>query len=304
MSRRKSSFHQQSKTGGIHSQEGLRLFNHYKNIATNLYRWENLPQHIESRHIEEALFNKGQVFFGHIEDERYGIGGFIALPCSSSGLVNIYGDPTKYQVTGYHFSKIVNADDGVRIMNNDSATPTCLHVAHYVDRMAQLDSIIQQNLKQQRYPFVIGATRSNEFTMKNIMRDIENGEAAIFVDKTLTEEGKLGIQALQTNAPYLVDKLVQYRNELEKELLTFLGLNSTIHKKERLLVDETNANNSQVELNLDLGYKTRELACQLINEKYGLDIKVYKTLNVIETTVNSTLETNPYSEGGYIRNVE
>lgn len=305
MSRKKSNFHQQAKVGGgIQRNEGVRLFNHYKNIATNLYRWEGLPHGIESRHIEEALFNKGQVFFADVNDDVLGFSGFIALPCSSAGALNFYGDPTKFQVMGHRFSKTLNADEGVRILNNDSATPTIYHITHYVDRMEQIDSIIQQNLKQQRYPYIIGATRNNEFTMKNIMRDIENGEEAIFVDKTLTEEGKLGIQALQTNTPYLVDKLMVYRNELEKELLTFLGLNSTIQKKERLLVDETNANNSQIEMNLDLGYKQRELACELINEKFGLDVKVYKTLNIIEKTLETTLETNPYQEGGYCQDVE
>lgn len=290
MSRKKSNFHKNLKNGGGGTTEAARLFNHYKNIATNLYRWENLPVGIESRHIEEALFNKGQVFFTELEDKTLGFSGFVALPCSSAGSINFYGDPTRFQMTGHGFCRFVEADEGVRILNNDSATPTIFHILHYVERMEQIDSIIQQNLKQQRFPYIVATTRHNEFTMKNIMRDIENGEEAIFLDKTLTEEGKLGVQAIQTNTPYLVDRLTQYRNELEKELLTFLGLNSTIQKKERLLVDETNANNSQIEMNLDLGYKQRELACSLINEKFGLNVEVHKTLDIIDPVLTSSLD--------------
>ena len=38
MSRKKSNFHQQAKVGGgIQKNEAVRLFNHYKNIAVNLY---------------------------------------------------------------------------------------------------------------------------------------------------------------------------------------------------------------------------------------------------------------------------
>lgn len=290
MSRKKSAFNQYARIGlatgpqTVASQEALRLFNHYKNISLNMYRWENLPEGIESRHIEEALFNRGQVFF--VDDPMLG---FIALPCSATSKLNVYGDPLSYVLFGHGYSKTFNAEDGVRILNNDTEIPTVCHIIHYAERMVRVDEIIQQNLKQQRFPFIVGVTKQNEFTMKNIMNQVGEGQEAIFVDKTLTEEGKLGIQAIQTNAPYLIDKLVQYRNELEKELLTFLGLNSTIQKKERLLVDETNANNSQIEMNLDLGYKQRKIACDLINEKFGLNIEVHKTLDIISPVITSTL---------------
>jgi hypothetical protein len=53
-----------------------RLFNHYKLLALNRYKWTNLPNKIESRHIEDFLFSRGQAFF--TDDERYG---YICLPC-------------------------------------------------------------------------------------------------------------------------------------------------------------------------------------------------------------------------------
>ena len=87
--------------------------------------------------------------------------------------------------------------------------------------------------------------------------------------------GDLNIQSVACESPYLIDKLQQHRFEVEKELLTFLGINTTIEKKERLLVDETNANNEQISLNVEIGLREREKACKEINERYGLNLEVY-----------------------------
>ena len=108
-----------------------------------------------------------------------------------------------------------------------------------------------------------------------------NGEPAIFVDKDMLQGDSENISVLSTQAPYLISDLQQHRYELERELLTFLGINTTIEKKERLLVDETNANNGYIEMSLDLGLKARELACQQINDKFGLNVKVFATMHEI-----------------------
>ena len=82
---------------------------------------------------------------------------------------------------------------------------------------------------------------------------------------------------LDTQAPYLLDKLQDYKNELRSELLTFLGINNNnIVKKERLITDEVNANNELISIMLDLMYDLRKKACEEINNKFGLNITVNK----------------------------
>ena len=55
-----------------------RLYLHYKLMACNRFRWENLPTGLESRHIEEFLFENGQCFF--FKDDKLGL---MCLPCLS-----------------------------------------------------------------------------------------------------------------------------------------------------------------------------------------------------------------------------
>ena len=64
-----------------------------------------------------------------------------------------------------------------------------------------------------------------------------------------------------------------------------LGLNNAnLNKKERLISDEVNANNSNILMNLELGYKNRELGLELVNKKFDLDIKLEKTINTLDVS--------------------
>lgn len=260
--------------GSLKEQE-MRLYdNHmsyYTNLAMSLYEWENLPNGIESRYIERALFETGQAFFYNHEDL-----GFIALPCSNSSDMNIYGEPIRVMLTGYGkgFSQQVDVDKGVRILNNINAIPSYNTIEYYCMKLTQIDSTMNTNLVQQKVPFIFATTKANEFTMKSIYQKMYSGEPAIFVNQELITGDKLNVEVKACEAPYLLDKLQQQRYEVQKELLTFLGINNTVEKKERLLVDETNANNQQIDMSIELGLELRELACRQINERFGLNVSV------------------------------
>ena len=90
---------------------------------------------------------------------------------------------------------------------------------------------------------------------------------------------------IPTIAPYLVDKLQIQKQEMERELLTFLGINNTLEKKERLLQDETNSNNQFIKMSSDIGFKQRQLACEMINQKFGLQVTVKETQDELESEV-------------------
>ena len=90
---------------------------------------------------------------------------------------------------------------------------------------------------------------------------------------------------IPTNAPYLDDKLQIQKQEMERELLTFLGINNTLEKKERLLQDETNSNNQFIKMSSDIGFKQRQLACKMMNEKFALNVRVIETQDIFECEV-------------------
>jgi len=68
---------------------------------------------------------------------------------------------------------------------------------------------------------------------------------------------------------------MDYKKSVENELLTFLGYdNLAVDKKERVNLSEANSNNEITQAFADLGLKSRQLACEKINEKYGLNVSV------------------------------
>lgn len=252
--------------------ETTRLVHHYQMLALNRYKWENLPDGIESRYIEQMLYDNGEcAFFDHPDF------GLCVLRSSARENLNIYGEPTKLTLSGFNEHRTVMMDDCVRILNNDLALPTLPNIIYYAKRMAEVDDIIMQNLRQQRVPYLFATNENNRLTVNNLYERMYQGEPAIFIDKEMLKGEPENIMVLPVQAPYLVDKLQIQKQEMERELLTFLGINNTLEKKERLLVDETNSNNQFIKMSSDLGFKARQKACEEINAKYGLNIQVVET---------------------------
>ena len=261
-------------------RETIRLTKYYQMLALNRYKWENLPNGIESRYIEQMLFDNGEcALFDHPDL------GLCVLRSSSRENLNIYGEPTKLSLTGFNEHRTVMMDECVRIMNNDLALPTLPDIVYYARRMAEIDDIIMQNLRQQRVPYLFATDENNSFSMKSLYDRMYQGEPAIFIDKEMLKGEPENIMVIPTTAPYLVDKLQIQKQEMERELLTFLGINNTLEKKERFLVDETNSNNQFIKMASDIGFKQRQLACEQINEMFGLNVSVIETQDEFQQEV-------------------
>ena len=261
-------------------RETVRLTKHYQMLALNRYRWENLPNGIESRYIEEMLYDNGECAMFDLPDL-----GLCVLRSSSRENLNIYGEPTKLSLSGFNEHRTVMMDECVRIMNNDLALPTLPNIVYYARRMAEIDDIIMQNLRQQRVPYLFATDENNAFSMKSLYDRMYQGEPAIFIDKEMLKGEPENIMVLPTQAPYLVDKLQIQKQEMERELLTFLGINNTLEKKERLLLDETNSNNQFIKMSSDIGFKQRQLACEQINKMFGLNVRVVETQDEFQSEV-------------------
>ena len=261
-------------------RETIRLTKYYQMLALNRYKWENLPNGIESRYIEQMLFDNGEcALFDHPDL------GLCVLRSSSRENLNIYGEPTKLSLTGFNEHRTVMMDECVRIMNNDLALPTLPDIVYYARRMAEIDDIVMQNLRQQRVPYLFATDENNSFSMKALYDRMYQGEPAIFIDKEMLKGEPENIMVIPTVTPYLVDKLQIQKQEMERELLTFLGINNTLEKKERLLVDETNSNNQFIKMASDIGFKQRQLACEQMNKMFGLSVSVIETQDEFQQEV-------------------
>lgn len=276
-----------------------RVHHHLSNIARNRYEWEGLPKGLESRHIESALFHNGQAYF--FEDETHGL---MCLPASSIGNFNPYGDPTSIKVQGIGYSKTLVIDEGVRIMDNVELVPPLLMINYYSSLITKIDTTINKNLKQQRYPFIIPTTSESERTMKKMFEKLMSDDIddeAMFVDKRLDMNGDSLVKVLKTDAPFLLKDLQLFKNDVISEVLTFLGINNgNTDKRERLITAEVNSNNAYILMNLEIPYKLRQKACEEINNKFNLNITVKKVIEDVNDYIEEDLSTEEDDTDGKI----
>lgn len=253
------------------------IYNKYKMLSLNMFRWEGLPQTIESRHIENSLFNYGLCLIVNDDDL-----GFISVPCNYGAYMNVNNVPTEVITCGFNYIKTF---DYIRkdknkcqlILNNDLAIGNEQYIFDYAQRMFEVENCIRVNINQQKFPWFVNTTPNNKKTMEIMFEKVMNGEPYI-----LGSKDQIGsVEVLTLNTPYIADKLNQYKYELEREVLSFHGLNNNFEKKERLLVDEVNSNNDFIDRNVELMYRQRQLACEEMNKKFNWNVRV---INLNEET--------------------
>jgi hypothetical protein len=255
-----------------------RIYDYYKMLALNMFTWENLPQTMNSRYIENALYECGLCLVN--DDNNMGL---ISVPCNYGAEMNINGESTEVITSGYNYIKTINYinnKDCVLIRNNDLAKATRDYIANYAERMLEVEMCIRANINQQKFPWFINATEKTKKSLEIIFEKVENFEPFILANKEIGL-GDNALEVLTMPTPYVADKLNEYKYELEREILTFLSLNNNFEKKERLLTDEINSNNDFISTNAMLMYKNRLQACEEINKKFGLNVKVLPNKKMI-----------------------
>lgn len=122
-------------------------------------------------------------------------------------------------------------------------------VDYYIDKIADVELTIRTNLKLQKIPFVLSMSESGEARkLEDLMSKILNDEYFI---KIYGSSNGL-INCLNTNAPYLIDKLYNYKRDLEAELKTYFGINNKGENKvEQLQLSEVNSNNAEINLHAE-----------------------------------------------------
>lgn len=243
-------------------------FQKLANSAINNFEWKNLPSGILSRNIEKCLFYQGACGFCKTDEL-----GYIALPAAPNGEFNVYYEPVKWQIIGYNFSKSYNDENSVFIWNNLFVSPTFMFIDFYARKIADLQRTIDTQVALHKMPYLIKTSDKTVMSYKNIMDKKESGELAIFVNNGVAVDD---FNVFPTQTSYIIDKLEAEKKTLINECMELLGYeNVQTEKKERLIMDEVNANNEFSENGFcGAMLETRKEACEKINNIFGLKVDV------------------------------
>lgn len=256
-------------TSAIMNQYGFtKYLNRLKELAMSMFEWSGLPDTIDERFLELALFEQGKAVY--FNDE---VMGNLALRVTTGGNFNVYNVPTlrrAYASNGYQ--KQLNEKDSVIIWNNYLRTNTLYDMKYYAIRLWELDRIVDINAKAQKTPILIQCSEEERLTMTNLYMKYDGNQPFISGTKNLNVDG---FKVLKTDAPYVCDRIMQLRNQIWNEALTELGIsNLNIQKKERLVTDEAIRSQGGVIASRYSRLNERRKAADAINKMFGTNIEV------------------------------
>ena len=262
-------------------------FDKFYQLTTNLFSYEGIEKQL-AREIERRLFYFGQA--GVIMHE-----GKLAAVNVSTFEPDIYGRPEQFTFSFLNgakddkqYRRVIN-EDGILAINTYERRPTSLLAEHYALLIAHCDTSIQAYLVNTRIEDVLKAgTEKEAETARSYLNKVYNGEQAEILDKLeeieVLRRSGVGIKG----AEYL-----DIKDPLLKDSYNTFGINRFEEKKERVVVDEVNANAGMLRLNLVEMLEMRENLCEDIYKLWGVDARVSP---LVDIDGDSYIEGN--AEGG------
>ena len=261
-------------------------------LAVSMFEWKNLPDDIDPIFLERVLFFEGKILFFK-ED---GLNKFVVMRFNGNGNFDIYNVPVDRQAysSPNGFTSNLTNENSVIIYNNMIRKPSTLDMQIFSKRLYEIDRTIDTNIKAQKTPVLILCDEKQRLTLKNMYMQYDGNQPVIYGDKTSLNPNSL--QVLQTGAPFLADNLMDVKNRIFNEALTYLGIsNINTQKKERMITDEVTRNQGATIANRYSRLEARRKACEQINEMFGLNISCdfraeYRMVDELEDNGNQTEE--------------
>ena len=243
-------------------------YNRLVELAVSMFEWENVPDTIDTRFLELALFTDGKAVF--FKDE---VLGYLGLRCMAAGTWDVYNVPrvrTAYASNSYQ--KQLTEEDSVIIFNNQLRTNSILDVEMFAMRLYNIDRAIDVNVNAQKTPILVACDETERLTLLNLYKQYDGNEPVIFGTSAIRPDS---LKAISTDAPYVADKLYGIKTQYWNEALTYLGIsNVNFQKKERMVSDEVVRMMGGVIANRYSRLNARKKACEEINKMFNLNMNV------------------------------
>lgn len=241
----------------------------------------------------------GAFEFGGVPDEwdydylltNLFIHGYIAITDTSAGVV-----PLRCGITGIdifdHPTRAIFANAVLgnfeRNLYGDNPTTDCALVKiqydfmgamPVVDRYAALlalcDNSIAVNLRNSKVAFIgLVSSKQQAATFEKLYRDIDGGKPAVYAKKgdgLSTDD----IYYNHVRETYIANDVQLLKQSIKNDFLTEVGLNNAnTDKRERLIVDEVNANNDEVQANVQHWLDNIREGLRRANSLFGLNLSV------------------------------
>lgn len=242
-------------------------------VAASAIKWENLPGSCDPIFLENCLNTAGSAII--VKDDI--TGEYLVGQNGSTGPINIYGYPKDRRVIFLNGQTMnYEEDTSVIIYNNAFRSSDLWIFTTIANLLADMDAAVRINMNSQKTMPIIPVTETQRLTVENIYADITNNIPYVLVDGNALDVDKLKSSLQFDNRrSFTADLMIQVQREIWNRFLTFVGINNVnVEKRERVNVPEINSNLDEIFVMRRNRLNARERAAQLINEKWGMNIKV------------------------------
>lgn len=243
--------------------------------AMSVFTWK-LPENWSKDYFLYILYCIGHVAV--FNTDRYGV---IPQQCTLSGY-NIFYQPRNVLIANpllrHSVQLTINENCVVFKLESDYGGIMDL-VNMYADLMALTVQAAGVNLINSKLAYVFGANgKGAAESFKKAADKVESGEPFVVVDKSLfRDDGTLSATMFQQNLRqnYIAPELLETLQKLSNMFATEIGIpNANMEKRERLIVDEVNANNVETITRCDMWLDGWKDSCKRAREMFGIEIDV------------------------------
>ena len=266
------------------------IFYNLLNIAMYSFSIKGLPDSCNERFFKLNLIFNG--YAALIKDPDLGYLSLGVRPTVNSNQLNIYGEFPDVMAFGWNgFNKQYknymygtdNSDaEAVICRDNDLMYPMVNIIWMYAKRLTDTMRTLDVTARKLKTPYFITCDEAQKSSIKKILDDVDFNQDSIIANRsTMPNE----FNVLQTGVqPESVRVLWEHYSNLESEIRTFLGINSAanLDKKERLVVDEAEANDILTDINIQYRLKNYQQFCDTVNNLWGLNISFVSNIDIVE----------------------
>lgn len=236
----------------------------------------DLPITWDIDYFRTTLFVKGYIAVTDIKP--YGV---IPQGCGLTGY-NIFYRPKGIIIANPYINgtveRTINVDATVIKLKSDY-TGVMDIVNHYADLMALACEALGVNLHNSKVAYIfIAKNKAMAESYKKMFDQISAGNPATVIDKNLTDEaGNPSYQLFNNDikSTYISTELLNDLRTIELSFYNMVGIPNTDYgKRERMVVDEVNANNVETRCLYDLWYENMTREIENTNAMFGLDLAV------------------------------
>lgn len=284
------------------------MFYNLLNILMYSFSIEGLPDSCNERFFKLNLIFNG--YAALIKDPDLGYLSLGVRPTVNSSQLNIYGEfpdvmafgwnGFNKQYTNYMYGTDNTDAEAVICRDNDMMYPIINIIWIYAKRLTDTMRTLDVTARKLKTPYFITCDEAQKSSIKKILDDVDFNQDSIIANRsTMPNE----FNVLQTGVqPESVRVLWEHYSNLESEIRTFLGINSAanLDKKERLVVDEAEANDILTDINIQYRLKNYQQFCNTVNNLWGLNISFVSNIDIVEkqAEIDNSITQHEYIDGG------